>query len=74
MSCLSSNSVKTMSGNSNAEAALLLTTGAGPAATAVGAEMARSTDLSHVLTGLQHGDAGLSSTLHSHPQVLTDGK
>lgn len=58
----------------NTEAALLLNTGAGAAATAIGAEMAGSTDLSHVLTGLQQSDTGLSSTLHTHPQVLTDGK
>lgn len=62
------------SSNSNAEAALLLTAGAGTAATAIGAEMTGATDLTHVLSGLQHSDAELSSTLHSHPQVLTDGE
>lgn len=58
----------------NTEAALLLAAGAGAAATAIGAEMAGSTDLSHVLTGLQQCDTSLSSTLHTHPQALTDGK
>lgn len=62
------------SSNPNAEAAFLLNTGAGAAAAAIGAEMAGSTDLTHVLTGLQQSDAGLGSTLHTHPQVITDGK